>query len=74
MVHRILVSLQLFYHNKENGLKSLLRTGDLMEIYLEFAENKAIGAKRQGQQEESSRGHIRSKTAKNFKSNQAKMV
>ena len=24
-----------------------------MEIYLEFAENKAIGAKRQGQQEES---------------------
>ena len=45
-----------------------------MEIYLEFAENKAIGAKRQGQQEESSRGHIRSKTAKNFKSNQAKMV
>jgi hypothetical protein len=24
-----------------------------MEIYLKFAENKAIGAKRQGQQEES---------------------
>ena len=26
-----------------------------MEIYLIFAENKAIGAKRQGQQEESTR-------------------
>ena len=27
MVYRMLVSLQLFYHNKENGLKSLLRMG-----------------------------------------------
>ena len=30
-----------------------------MEIYLEFAENKAIGAKRQGQQEESTLERIR---------------
>lgn len=48
MVHRMLVSLQFFYYNKVNGLKSLLRTGGVMEIYLKFAENKAIGAKRQG--------------------------
>ena len=62
MVHRMFVSLQFFYHNKENGLKSLLRTGDLMEIYLEFAENKAIGAKRQGQQEESTLERIQTQT------------
>ena len=31
---------------------------DLMEIYLIFAENKAIGAKRQGRQEESTREMI----------------
>ena len=33
-----------------------------MEIYLEFAENKAIGAKRQGQQEESTLERIQTQT------------
>lgn len=33
-----------------------------MEIYLEFAENKAIGAKKQGQQEESTLERIQTQT------------